>query len=182
MTKEISTLISTLRLPLMVAVVFIHCSLTDDASMPLVTTTELIFSSILASPAVPLFMFFAGYLFFINVPHLNISSYFSKLKSRFHTLFIPYILWNLIVMVFFLLIHKFCPRLINADFNNIAAFSLPQLLDCFWTGSGGYPIAYQFWFIRDLLLLVILSLWYIILFTQSGLNILLSSLRLYISL
>lgn len=144
-------------MPLMVAVVFIHCSLTDEVSMPLVTTTELIFSSILASPAVPLFMFFAGYLFFINISDFTTTNYFSKLKSRLRTLLIPYIIWNLLVMVFFLLIHQFGHNLINPNFNNIASFSISQILDCFWRGAGGYPIAYQFWFIRDLILLVVLS-------------------------
>lgn len=157
MTKEISILISTLRLPLMIAVVFIHSSLTEDISMPLVTTTERIFSSLLASPAVPLFMFFAAYLFFINITVFDKVTYLSKLKSRFRTLFIPYVLWNLLVIIFFGIVHYFAPGMINPNFNNVANFSIIQLLDCFWAGVGGYPIAYQFWFIRDLILLIILS-------------------------
>jgi len=102
-------------------------------------------------------MFFAAYLFFINITVFDKVTYLSKLKSRFRTLFIPYVLWNLLVILFFGIIHYFAPGMINPNFNNVANFSIIQLLDCFWAGVGGYPIAYQFWFIRDLILLIILS-------------------------
>lgn len=65
--------------------------------------------------------------------------------------------WNFFTIVVFWSIHHFTPSLINPDFENIAIFSPLRLLNCFWKGSGGFPIAYQFWFIRDLMIIMLLS-------------------------
>ncbi len=158
MTEKISILIKALRMPLMIAVVFIHCFILDDASVPFVTFVERLFSRILPSVAVPMFLFFAGYLFFVKDNGIfTYYSYCQKLKKRIKTLLLPYIIWNGITVLAFWLIHRFLPGFINPEFENIANYPPPQLLNCFWMGSGGFPIAYQFWFIRDLMLFVIAS-------------------------
>lgn len=156
MTQEISILIKALRMPLMVAVVFIHCFIIDDPEMPVVTFVERLFSNILPSVAVPMFLFFSGYLFFTKDDgKFTFNGYLTKLKKRSRTLLLPYLIWNTLVIIAFWAMHRFTPSAINPDFENIANFTLPQLLNCYWKGSGGFPIAYQFWFIRDLILFVI---------------------------
>ena len=48
--------------------------------------------------AVPVFFIISGYLFFQNITEFKKEAYSSKVKSRIRTLFIPYLLWNLIAL------------------------------------------------------------------------------------
>lgn len=157
MTKEESNVIKTLRLPLMVMVVFIHSFLIDRTEMTMTVWIEHLFSYCIPAIAVPLFMFFSGFLFFAKCDVADASFFSLQLKKRVKTLLFPYILWNTIVILFFFLIHKIAPMSINVEFENIATFSPLQLLNCYWRGSGGFPIAYQFWFIRDLIIITLFA-------------------------
>lgn len=157
MPSNISNVISNLRLPLMIMVVFIHSELSIPADMELFLYVERLFSKCIPVVAVPLFLFFAGYLFFNKFESFTFKFYKRQIKSRARTLLVPYLFWNSVVIVFFWSMHKFAPTLINPDFENISNFSFIQILDCYWRGSGGFPIAYQFWFIRDLMIIMVLS-------------------------
>lgn len=153
MTREESNIIRSLRLPLMIMVVFIHSFLIDRDGMIETIWIEHFFSQCLPAVAVPLFMTISGFLFFTKCKNGNYSFFSHQLKKRVKTLVIPYVLWNAIVIIFFFCLHRFVPSLINSEFENVSSFSFPQLLNCFWRGSGGFPIAYQFWFIRDLIII-----------------------------
>lgn len=157
MTKEESNVIRTIRLPLMIMVVFIHSFLIDRKEMAVTVWIEHLFSCCIPTVAVPLFMFFSGFLFFAKCNVADASFFSLQLRKRVKTLVIPYILWNVIVILFFFLIHKIAPMLINVEFENVATFSPLQLLNCFWRGSGGFPVAYQFWFIRDLIIITLFA-------------------------
>lgn len=148
-----SDVIYALRLPLMIMVVISHAILIDRPDMPETMWIENLFSRYIPIVAVPLFMFISGFLFFCKMDKFNIHFYGSQLCKRVKTLFVPYLLWNTIVIIFFFAMHKFAPALINDNFENVANFSVTQLIDCYWSGSGGFPIAYQFWFIRDLIII-----------------------------
>lgn len=156
-SSECSNVIKNLRLPLMIMVVFIHSYLADFPNMTRLVFVETLFSKILPIVAVPLFMFISGYLFFSKCKHLSKDIYVQQCKKRIRTLVIPYVIWNSFVILCFAAMHKFTPSIINADFENISNFSFVKVLNCYWRGSGGFPIAYQFWFIRDLILIVIAS-------------------------
>lgn len=154
---EPSNIISNLRFPLMVMVVFIHSYLSKNESMHAVILIENIFSNLIPVIAVPLFLFISGYLYFNKCTTFSANFYKSQSLKRVRTLVIPYIIWNTIVILVFWAIHRFLPFIINPDFENISNFTLPQLLNCYWKGSGGFPIAYQFWFIRDLFIIALAS-------------------------
>lgn len=55
----------------------------------------------------------SGYLFFKNLEYWNNQEYVKKIKSRFWTLFIPYILWNLIGFCFF--VYYRCGFFVKSD-------------------------------------------------------------------
>lgn len=152
-----SNIISNLRLPLMVMVVFIHSYLTKSDSMPTVTFVEDIFSKCIPIVAVPTFMFISGYLYFAKFRHFTLLFYKVQTLKRIRTLLVPYIIWNTFVICVFWSLHRFAPTMINPDFENIQDYTVIQLLDCYWRGSGGFPIAYQFWFIRDLFIITLVS-------------------------
>lgn len=101
-----SQVIDTLRFPLAIAVLFIHNSPKTtnliDFSHPLLSseglfnTIVILVSHVLTNIAVPTFFIISGLLFFINIDRFDRQSYLKKIKSRTYTLFIPYILWNIL--------------------------------------------------------------------------------------
>ena len=109
-TNSISQTISFLRFPLIVAVVYIHFNIsrkgislhginygTDNPDWYLFTIN--LVSSVIASIAVPLFFFISGYLFFLQ-KEFNRQEYLRKLQKRVKTLLVPYLLWNLIAIIY----------------------------------------------------------------------------------
>lgn len=106
-----STIVSWLRFPMAVLVVYIH--LTPQQS-PIFTpisgidwtmlNCDNVYSILgvminnITAVAVPFFFFSSGYYFFI--PHkFSKEIYVRKIKKRAKTLLIPYILWNIIAVL-----------------------------------------------------------------------------------
>ncbi len=86
------------------------------------------------------------------------SNYLSKITSRFKTLFIPFLIWNHATL-FVLAFAQTLP--LTRDFfsgsnNNILDFDFFEYSNSI-IGLNRYPISYQFWFIRDLIILAIFS-------------------------
>lgn len=112
----------------------------------------------LARSAVPLFFFISGFLLFFSFDG-SFTSYQSKIKSRIKTLLIPYLFWNLCVLLAFAVGQslEFTSRFFTGNVGTISDFGIFDYLNAFF-GLDGYPISYQFWFIRDLMILVLCSL------------------------
>ena len=163
MTPQQSQAISNLRFPLMLGVVLIHCVVIDPqaaweqgyyASSTLIN----LFSWCLTSPCVPLFFAISGFLFFAKTKEVfTPAMYGQKLRSRARTLLVPYLFWNAVVLGYFAFMHRFTPGLINPEFNNVYAYSWQEWLRSFWDYPGGQPVCFQFWFLRDLITMVVLS-------------------------
>lgn len=174
-SKDISRLISWLRFPLMFGVVMIHSGLSVPDGYDCLKIIEDICTKTIPAFCVPMFMIIAGYLFFVKVVKFTPPEYLSKLKSRTRSLVVPYLFWNAFVILIFWAMHRFVPSMINPEFENISQFSFWKLMDCFWAGSGGQPIAFQFWFIRDLIVFVIISPIFYLLFRRTWIAIALFS-------
>ena len=175
-----SSTISYLRFPLTAGVVFIHFSLTDGLTINKVKYgmdnpdwyfyVVNFFSEVLARICVPLFFIISGYLFF-NRREFNGSVYRQKLKSRFKTLFVPFILWNIIAIIWKLKcflpsfssyyrpleVHLSIERLINTLFCNGDSNGIIVGTPSTEMMYGIYPIDLPLWYIRELMLMVILS-------------------------
>lgn len=176
---DISHAISFLRFPLAVLVVYIHSlgngELTtlahDGLNVNLRDLLGVMISQGVANIAVPLFFLISGYLFFSDSIFTK-DDYKNKLKSRCFSLLIPYLLWNFVPLLF-----VFSKRLIGGCFSG-EFFSLYAYirnidwLHVFWNsesmtsaivGINGErmplsgPINYPLWYLRDLIILVILS-------------------------
>lgn len=173
-----SKTISFLRFPLIVAVVLLHArfneivfngvDLMKGGNFPVYAFLSYFLSHIIARMAVPLFYFISGFLFFYKTISFNKLAYGSKLKKRVKTLLIPYIFWNLAVIVFFFLSQTFLTELVSGKNKLICDYTFSDWLWAFWNtnkinssvtavGSGAYPICYQFWFIRDLMVVMLFS-------------------------
>lgn len=163
----LSRTISFLRFPLIVAVVMIHADLSqmilngtsvvDEGAFPLFKTLAHVFSYELPGTAVPMFFFISGFLFFYR-SGFSWRIYGTKLKRRARSLLIPYLLWNVAVFVLFLLTQIFLPSLASGQGNlRISEYTFTDWLRLFWDHSDGHPICYQFWFLRDLMVIILLS-------------------------
>ena len=100
----------------------------------------------------------SGYLFFRNnQTSFTWVGYLNKIQSRTRSLLIPYLFWNTFVMLCYAMIHLLAPNLIDPENNNVLNYSFLDFIRAYWDGVGGQPICFQFWFIRDLMVGVILS-------------------------
>lgn len=111
----------------------------------------------LCRSAVPVFFIISGYLFFQNITEFKKEVYSSKVKSRIRTLLIPYLLWNFIALTEYLIKHL---PMLSSVFPNIhkQIINVNFFIGAFWVmPNGGCPILYPFWYIRDLMVLIIIS-------------------------
>jgi len=128
------------------------------------------FSEVIARCCVPLFFVISGYLFFHNVNTFAKRVYLRKLKSRAYSILLPYLIWNLIGFLFLWIKTQPC---MHGFFPGVAGMHLDfmDFLSSFWsfkyseTGDSimaeafipGYPIDYPLWFLRDLMVMIVLS-------------------------
>lgn len=153
-------LLNNLRFPLSLIVVGIHVfSLTESyhPSSESVCAVKNIFESFFAPLAVPCFFFISGYYFFKNFEN-RWSIYLNKLNRRFHHLLIPYIIWNLLVLLKIGFIYgwdtaRFTPEtIINIFFDrSFSPFGDGKISDSL------YPMNIPLWYIRDLMFCTLLS-------------------------
>lgn len=156
-----------LRFPLILLVIYIHntgssVSFGDGAvvtqhELMLKMLAENFISQGVARIAVPLFFLMSGYLFFFR-SDFNAQTYKRKLASRAKTLAIPFLFWNIVWLIFKFALQTIpaSARFFNAKNEPISHYSLFEFVDSIF-GFTHDPNAYQFWFIRDLIVTVILS-------------------------
>lgn len=157
-SKEISQAIKNLRLPLAFLIV---CGHADVLHFPIECNTGewaiygdsfikypiTYISRVIFSPSVPLFFAISGYLFFVT-GSLTKEQYKLKLKKRFYTLLIPYLVWNLL----YLLLPIGTMLILGRE------HSVIDLLQSIWSSPGvTIPADPPLWFVRDLIVCVVFS-------------------------
>lgn len=163
-SQETSMRITSLRFLLAMFVVFIHNNLNADIAInyyhldfiePVVITwIKTLVCSVLGGAAVPLFFMFAGYLQFRKN-----DTYPVLLKKKAKSLLAPYVIWTLIgVAVFY--IGQSIPQLssfFQNEVNNVSKWRFIDWINIFWVHLEVYPLISQFWFVRNLIVLIIIS-------------------------
>lgn len=148
-SKITSQTITLSRFPLAILVVFIHS--VGDLNAPYAHLRDFI-SHPLLSFVVPAFFIISGYLFFQNVESNSTSVWYKdKMKKRAKTLLLPYIVWNLLTLLLDYLKyirHSVC--WINYDETSVWYVIYKTFFDY-------HPIDLPLWYIRDLIVLVLLS-------------------------
>jgi surface polysaccharide O-acyltransferase-like enzyme len=166
--NSISSRLNIIRFPLITGVVFIHMytdampiSIQDASNNPAAYISDFIrglISQGICQTAVPIFFLMSGYLFFAVITWSR-EVYFAKLKRRVRTLLIPFLFWNMLVLLFYLAIQNIpvIQQYTHSGFVPVIAdFNVFDYLNAVF-GITHKPIAYQFWFIRDLMVLVLIS-------------------------
>lgn len=182
-----SKTIDWLRFPLIVMVVFMHNQGLGDfpesvnvwgayslSSTDYLNLVRMTFTKVIPTIAVPTFFVISGYLFFFRVDIFRISLYWEKLKKRTKTLLVPYVLWNFIWLVMPILYNYslgwhnsqhyiYVRSYVSSvdwirwiwDFSFINQYDLVNLLGI--VRDGTYPINYPLWYVRDLMIICLLT-------------------------
>lgn len=177
-----SQCINMLRFPLAILVVFVHGFGADIdvaelhasglTGLAVYDYIRLFFSVVIARSAVPIFFIISGYLLFLKVEKYNKVVYISKLRKRLHSLVIPYFSWILLLILWTLMFKIGGILLHGKPWTGILEYFqengyLHMLWDCsVWeerttllgieTHNSG-PVLLPFWYMRDLIMMVVIS-------------------------
>lgn len=141
--------------------------------MDIYNLIRICFSHVVTHVAVPTFFLISGFLFFLKVQKWNREIYFRKIKSRFHTLFIPYILWNAIAILLIVGLKVGAFIVKGKPLSNILAFfqengwwqmfwdsnvwAKDRLNWLGWATPMTGPINLPLWFLRDLIVVALVT-------------------------
>lgn len=161
--------INNLRFVLACMVVVLHSWMTPiDTSILTGEWSEIITANIYNSlmsllsqgicrAAVPTFFILSGFLFFNNMDKWNKWLWASKIKRRLHTLLIPYIIWT-VYAIFVYSLAQYIECFLGGSQIGFTEIVKTYDLSAFWGWSGSiYPCNIPLWFIRDLIILNIVS-------------------------
>lgn len=146
-SQETSNRITALRFPLIFGIILVHSIsiLNNFASKNIIT--DILFNFLRG--IVPVFIFISSYLFFLKK-----DNYITMLKKKTKRLIIPYVLWIIILCLIFK--RKDIYRIFQYDsVSNI----LRDILELFTINSRItlFPAIDHFWFIRNLIILFLIS-------------------------
>lgn len=175
-----SKTVDWLRFPCAVLVVMIHAFTflpQFSEEMGVGQLIGVLFSKVICRVAVPIFFLISSFFFYKKLEIWDWSIYKDKLKRRFVSLVIPYLLWN-VVMILYILITYLISCILN---HGISTYNILE----YFSDRGGYlmfwncarygiddtsinligmkvfqdapPINYPLWFVRDLIVLNCLS-------------------------
>ena len=150
-------IIRQLRFPMIVLVTFAHSYGHVAEDFNLLTSDwntyeflKLLVSQTLVKVAVPVFFIMSGYLFFSNVKEWNLTVYKSKILRRVKTLLIPYLIWNLLMVL----------KLKTFSWSFFWNYIPEAGKQIDWFGSEHYLVApanMPLWFLRDLIVVSLLT-------------------------
>ena len=155
-----------LRFPLILFVIYLHATAMEVTygettvrftRSAAVVMLQAIFSGGIQRVAVPLFFLFAGYLFFIDFDG-SIGTWREKIRRRVGTLLVPYLFWNALITLLFLLGPALPPTAAFFNAQGRLTHVGPLGIHDVMLGITQQPIVYPMWFVRDLMVLVLLAL------------------------
>jgi succinoglycan biosynthesis protein ExoH len=107
--------------------------------------------------AVPLLSAISGWLFFRGSEH-SLAFYGRRITARTRSILLPMIAWNGIVLVVFASAAAVYPdpRVAQINYYDVTNLDAEAVINAL-IGVTRHPISFQFWFLRDLFLTVLLS-------------------------
>ena len=168
--QRLSLSIETLRFPLILFIICLHCcTSTCYVTVGHPSYFRIIYpvSFWIGETGVPVYFFISGLLLFYSQ-----KSYKQKLRSRINTLLVPYLFFNAIILCsYFCLMIAGEPIMILGK--DLVDYSIIDYIRLFWDrGSWSYgngsPLLCPLWYIRNLIILVLLSpiIYYFIKYTK----------------
>jgi fucose 4-O-acetylase-like acetyltransferase len=168
--ENLSKRINSLRFLLIVFVVIIHNGISEKSFegrnirviIPEYVEKVQSLIGIITAVAVPLFFLISAYLLYAKE-----TKFIPVLKKKCLSILTPYILWNLLLVLFYLLMQTlpFTKQFFQGDAGHlIKNYGALDWIDVFWgkityRNEYGHPFVYQFWFLRDLFILNMFFIW-----------------------
>ena len=168
-----SQTITLLRFPLAVLILLLHSSFEHELrngisifegwEAPVYHHLDFLFVQNICNIAVPLFFLISGFLLFFKENTFTFEIYKNKLRKRFTSLFIPYVIWNVLVFLLYVAVQNIAPSMNSGRNKLIADYNIQDYFMSFWSMSfineGGVsgPIDSPLWFIRDLMVMIVIS-------------------------
>lgn len=172
-SKENSIILDDVRIPLALGVLFSHASAIVDPTLMNTNSVHgfvdnffywlfTFLSTIFPIIVIPGFFLISGYLFFLKWSLENGEKkwdgvcYQKKLKGRFFSLFIPYILWNLIplflIIIECVILHYYDSTELTKELKLCLQGKFPKMFWNLneWEGSTG-PLNLPLYYLRDLM-------------------------------
>jgi len=155
--KQLSHSIACVRFPLVFAILLLH-AYTAAPGVGSGTYFRVLYPFALwfGETGVPAYFFISGLLMFYSS-----KSYFQQIKSRFRTLFIPYMIWNGLFLLAYVIAWK---AGFNAEINYkcLTDFSAMDFVRAFWDRSDWdwgncMPVLTPMWYIRNLMIMYLIS-------------------------
>ncbi len=166
--QHLSRTINLARISLIVGLVFLHYQTypnstaspfdgIDPAHHPWATFVNS-FVLFFFFSAVPLLSMISGWLFFSAMTDSSTNALRSRILHRFRTLYTPMVCWNLLFLLALALLFWRSPQhpLLSQLNLRFAAASGWDYLNAVFALTH-HPIGYQFWFVRDLFVTVLVS-------------------------
>ena len=156
--EKTSYKIKVLSLVSIVMVLYIHSYnlglLVSGSSMSIAESVNFFIQEFisqgLARVSIPIFFIISGFFLFKNFSY---SSYPKILIKRYHSLVIPYLFWSILVVGIFYLLQNIPSASSFFDRQLVEHTSLATLVQMILINPKNYPL----WFIRDLIILIIVS-------------------------
>lgn len=159
--RVLSDTITYVRFPLIWLVVLLHTIISPQTcngeiylqpgEMPVFDWFQYFSQRQIGDIAVPTFMLMSGYLFF-REGKISVDIYIGKIKGRFHSLVVPYLIWNLLFLFYIFACYLLLPSILSSMGDYVRRFTFTSLLDVFLS-----PVLSPMWFIRDLIVLNLLA-------------------------
>ena len=164
---DLSQTINFARISLIVGLVFIHYeSFPNARTSPFrgldptqnqIATFVQSFVLFFFFSVVPLLSMISGWLFF-SFTSDPAAALRSRIRRRFASLYLPLVFWNALFLAVLLLLFRVNPgypllRQMNIDFGSAGVMDYANAL----FGITAHPIGFQFWFVRDLFVTVLVS-------------------------
>ena len=155
--KQLSHSIACVRFPLVFAILLLHAytavQLTNhDTYFHVLYPFALWFGE----TGVPAYFFISGLLMFYST-----KSYSQQIKSRFHTLFIPYMIWNGLFLLAYIVAWK-AGFGVEINHKSLNDFTTMDFIRAFWDrGDWDWgncmPVLTPMWYIRNLMIMYLIS-------------------------
>ena len=160
MTQYLSQKIKRISFLLIIMVVFLHSYNIDikQGGKVLVFAKDWnwflqnFISNGLTRIAVPMFFLISGYLFFLD-QKFGLNEIWLKIKKRFKTLVVPYLIWTLFGLLLYFTLQSIPQSQSFFTKKLIKDYTVLEWLNAIFNE----PIPYQLWFLKDLIVMVFLS-------------------------
>ncbi len=161
-----SIVIDYLRPFLMLLVIFNHCTGEVGGANLFLGYLQTILGKTITLSATSCFFFISGFLFFYRTDLVNKDLIRRKIKKRFYSLVLPYVLWNGLGIIALIGAKALSGNISNGDIvivqllksfwcNNEWAIDNTNILG--WSTSMTGPIDLPLWYLRDLIVVTFFS-------------------------